>query len=251
MTTLSIDNMPEVVHEPYAFLLDKTGVEPIVERSGYGKILLTHLGERTKMTIKFRLDGRKWRWEKSHLFIDGKAKPLASGWDMYVSIYKDPDNGRKDFVPAGAKKAKLPEMRTVENEEHLPSTVAECLRSMRSASTKTTTVVTASISLDGKQYILSVTDTDEDGDESTVALTFGFVGGGSGSMDWTITGGLAVNRRGYDVTNHLHCDLNTFLMDLLGAQSRAAQVPFVPGGSARQAATTNSVNVRKSTVFRI
>lgn len=252
MTTLSIDNMPEVVHEPYAFLLDKTGVEPIVERNGYGKILLTHLGERTKMTIKFRLDGRKWRWEKSHLFIDGKAKPLASGWDMYVSIYKDPDNGRKDFVPKGARKAKLPEMRTVENEEHLPSAVADCLRGMRSVNTKTaTTVVKASISLDGKQYLLSVVDTDKDGDESTIILTFGFGGSPSGAMEWTITGGLAVNRRGYDVTNYLNCDLNTALMDLLGAQSRAAQVPFVPGGSAQQAATTNSVNVRKSTVFRI
>lgn len=251
MTTISIDNMPEVVHEPYAFLLDKTGVEPIVERVGYGKILLTHLGERTKMTIKFRLDGRKWRWEKSHLFIDGKMKPLASGWDMYVAIYKDPDNGRKDFVPAGARKAKLPETRTVENEEHLPSTVAECLRAMRTVSTKTTAVSTPSISLDGKQYVLTVTDTDEDGDQSSVCLIFGYTGGGTGSMDWTIVGSLAVNRRGYDVTGYLNCDLNTYLMDMIGANSRAAQVPFIPQGGPQGAAATNSTMVRKSTVFRI
>ena len=80
----------------------------------YGKILLTHLGERTKMTIKFRLDGRKWRWEKSHLFIDGKQQPLASGWDMYVAIYKDPDNGRRNFTPEGARKAAIPASQEVE-----------------------------------------------------------------------------------------------------------------------------------------
>ena len=142
--TVSIDDMPDVVHEPYAFLLDKTGSEPIVERSGYGKILLTHLGERTKMTIKFRLDGRKWRWEKSHLFIDGKQQPLASGWDMYVAIYKDPDNGRRNFTPEGARKAAIPASQEVD-ETYLPTAVAKELDSLRKLTVKETTTIVPTV----------------------------------------------------------------------------------------------------------
>lgn len=243
MTTLSIDNMPEVVHEPYAFLLDKTGVEPIVERNGYGKILLTHLGERTKMTIKFRLDGRKWRWEKSHLFIDGEQQPLASGWEMYVAIFKDPDNGRRDFVPEGARKAQIPESKEVD-EQYLPKAVADELISLRKMVRKAETTATATIVSSANQYLITLVD-GETG--QSFIFTFGFESGA-----WQVVDMLLVNAKGYDVTRYVgEHQIEQFLHEIMGIAGRASQVTYNPGGSAQQAATTNSVNVRKSTVFRI
>lgn len=244
--TVDIDNMPAVVHEPYAFLLDETGVEPIVERNGYGRILLTHLGERTKMTIGFRLDGRGWRWEGSKLFIDGEKKPLAQGWDQYVSIFKDPDNGRRNHIPKGAKKAKLPESNAVD-EQYLPATVASCLTSMRKAATKDTVTVIPTASRGGNEYLITVTD---DSDGSSIVLTFGYVGGGD-SMEWNLTGGMAVNAMGYDVTHHLEHTLEDHLLSVLGAHSRAAQIPTIPGGSVQGASGFGSVDVRKNTVRRV
>ncbi|QBZ72071.1 hypothetical protein SEA_KRADAL_175 [Streptomyces phage Kradal] len=244
--TVDIDNMPAVVHQPYAFLLDETGVEPIVERNGYGKILLTHLGERTKMTIAFRLDGRGWRWENSKLFIDGEKKPLANGWDQYVSIFKDPDNGRRNHIPKGAKKAKLPESNEVD-EQYLPKTIATCLASMRKAATKDTVTVVPTISKDSKEYLVTVADSS---DGSSIALVFEYVGAGD-TMEWSLTQGMAVNAMGYDVTHHLSHSLEDHLMAVLGANSRAAQVPTIPGGSVQGASGYGSADIRKNTVRRV
>lgn len=243
LTTLSIDNMPEVVHEPYAFLLDKTGVEPIVERNGYGKILLTHLGERTKMTIKFRLDGRKWRWEKSHLFIDGEQKPLASGWEMYVAIYKDPDNGRRNFTPEGAKKAKIPASQPVD-EKYLPKLIATELANLRKMSQKESTTIVPTVVSSANQYLITLLD-GETG--QSFVFTFGFETG-----TWQIVDILLVNANGYDVSQYVgESQIENFLHEIMGIAGRASQVTYNPLGSVQQAATTNSVNVRNATVFRI
>ena len=241
--TVSIDDMPDVVHEPYAFLLDQTGVEPVVERSGYGKILLTHLGERTKMTIKFRLDGRKWRWEKSHLFIDGEQKPLASGWEMYVAIFKDPDNGRRNFTPEGARKAQIPDSKPVD-EQYLPKVVATELANLRKMSKKETTTITPTVVSSANQYLISLVD-GETG--QSFIFTFGFETG-----TWQIVDVLLVNASGYDVSHYVgESQIESFLHEIMGIAGRASQVTYNPLGSAQQAATTNSVNVRKSTVFRV
>jgi hypothetical protein len=241
--TVSIDDMPDVVHEPYAFLLDKTGCEPIVERSGYGKILLTHLGERTKMTIKFRLDGRKWRWEKSHLFIDGKQQPLASGWDMYVAIYKDPDNGRRNFTPEGARKAAIPASQEVD-ETYLPTAVAKELGSLRKLTVKETTTIVPTVVSEKNQYLITLAD-GESGQK--FVFTFGFE-----ANTWQVVDMLLVNASGYDVTSYVgESQLDAFLSEIMGIAGRASQVTYNPGGSTQQAAATNSTMVRKSTVIRV
>src|SRR4249920_3128440 len=159
-TNVTIDDMPQIVHEPYAFLLDKTYVEPTVERNGYGKMTLTHLGERTKMTIHFRLSARKWQWEKSRLWIDGERVPLASGWDMYVAIFKDPDNGRRNFTPEGAKKAKVPDSQPVD-EQYLPKVIAQELAGLRRQNEKEATTIVPSVVSAANQYLITLTDNDD------------------------------------------------------------------------------------------
>lgn len=244
-TNVSIDDMPPIVHRPYAFLLDGTDIEPVVERTGYGRIRLVHLGERTRMTIDFRLNRTTWDWHKSSLFVDGKKVPNAANWDMYVAIFKDPDNGRKNFVPEGARKAVLPKVQPVEDEQHLPKYVADELKSLRSASLKDTTSVTALVNSKKNEYVLTVLDGTND---SKFLFTFGIGPDGK----WTITDVMLVNSTGYDITAHLtHGEVEEFLHDLLGSIGRKTQVTTVPYGHVHRAAVSSSVEVRKSTVFRI
>lgn len=242
---VAVENMPDVVHEPYAFLLDKTEVEPTVERNGYGRMLLTHLGERTKMTIAFRLDGRSWRWAESKLYIDGERKPNSGSWDQYVAIYKDPDNGRRNFVPDGAKKAKIPASRPID-EQYAPKQIADTVGQLRKMIGKETVTVTPTITSDGL-YLVTITDSEDGG-----SFLYVFENNGSGvDKGWTISTVLVVTGSGYDITNMVGPDIEGHLMGLLGAQSRAAQVPTIPGGSVQQGAASNATMVRKATVFRV
>lgn len=240
--TVAIEDMPDVVHEPYAFLLDKTSVEPVVERNGYGKMLLTHLGERTKMTIQFRLDGRKWRWERSFLWIDGERQPLAAGWDMYISIYKDPDNGRRNHVPEGAKKAKIPASQPVD-EQYLPTAVASSLKNARKAAGPDSTV-TPTIVSSVNQYLMTVANQDSG---ETVVIVFEH----NGSM-WYVADLMVINPAGYDVSFMVDPDqFDTVIARVLGSANAQDASSFVPAGGPSAAAVSNSVNVRKSTVFRV
>lgn len=241
--TVSIDDMPDVVHEPYAFLLDKTGVEPIVERSGYGKMLLTHLGERTKMTIQFRLESRKWRWERSRLWIDGERQPLASGWEMYVAIFKDPDNGRRNFTPEGARKAVIPASKPLD-EEYLPKLVATEVANLRKITVKESTTIVPTVASEKNQYLITLDD-GETGQK--FVFVFGFELG-----NWQVVDMLLVNASGYDVTRYVgEAGIDAFLSEIMGIAGRASQVTYNPLGSVQQAAATNSTMVRKSTVIRV
>lgn len=242
-TNVAIDDMPAIVHEPYAFLLDETGVEPIVEKNGNGRILLTHLGERTKMTIQFRLNGRKWQWVKSCLWVDGERVPLASGWEMYIAIYRDPDNGRLDFTPKGAKKAQIPESQPVD-EQYLPKTVAQELASLRKMSEKEATTITPTVVSSQNKYLITLHDGET---RQKFVLVFEFFMG-----NWKASDFILVNGVGYDVTHYVGRDgLERFLHEIMGITGRASQATYNPLGSIQQAAATNSTMVRKSTVFRI
>jgi hypothetical protein len=239
---VAIDDMPDVVHEPYAFLLDQTGVEATVERSGYGKMMLTHLGERTRMTIKFRLDGRKWRWEKSHLFIDGEQQPLASGWDMYVSIYKDPDNGRRNHVPEGAKKAKIPPSQTVD-EQYLPKAIAASVKNARRAAGDASTV-TPTIVPGLNQYLVTVNN---EGSGETVVIFFE-----PDDSTWQVADLMVINPAGYDISFQIDPDqMETVVARVLGTANAREATSFVPSGGPVAGAVSNSTMVRKASVFRI
>lgn len=241
-TTVSIDDMPDVVHEPYAFLLDQTGVEPAVERSGYGRMILTHLGERTKMTIQFRLNNRKWQWVKSYLWIDGERQALAAGWDMYVSIFKDPDNGRRNHVPEGAKKAKIPVSQDVD-EEYLPKAIAASVKNARRAAGPSSTVTPTVVS-SANQYLITVTN--EDSGE-TVVLTFG-----PDDSTWQVVDMMIVNPAGYDISFQIDPDqFETVIARVLGTANAREATSFVPSGGPSAGAVSNSTMVRKASVFRI
>lgn len=242
-SNVSIDDMPDVVHTPYSFLLDETGVEPTVERIGYGKMLLTHTGPRTKMTIQFRLD-KKWRWEKSRLFIDGKAVPLAKGWEMYVAIFKDPDNGRHSFIPKGAKKAVVPESQPVD-EKYLPNVVAKELASLRKASENEKTEIAATVISKANQYMITLRDTDSG---KAFSLTFGFEVG-----RWTLVDIMLINAMGYDVSRYVsEGEVDEFLHELMGITGRDSQVSYASSMQAHDVAgASNSVMARRASVYRI
>lgn len=242
LITVPIDDMPDLVHEPYGFLLDNTGVEPVVERSGYGRILLTHFSDRVKMTIQFRLNNRKWQWEQSRLWVDGERTPLATSWEMYVAIFKNPDTGRRDFTPKGARKAKFPVSQPVD-EQYLPKAVATEVAGLRKMNRKDVTTVVPTIVPKANQYVITV----DGGDGQKFVFVFSLTTG-----QWQVTDMMLVNASGYDVTAYIgEHQIEGFLHEIMGIVGRATQVTNSPLGAVSGAATTNSVNVRKSTVFRI
>lgn len=242
--TVSIDDMPSIVGEVYDYLLDKTEVEPLVERSGYGRMLLVHRNDRVTLRVAFRLTGRTWSQAECKIFVDNERVKDNTDWPMYIAIFKDPDNGRLDFTPEGAKKAKIPASREAD-EKHLPASVATILRNFRKAKTKDPVKAGAEITLDQSRYLLRVHSPE---DEGTIILLFK---ADATSGAWLIDELMMINRKGYDITESMNGPLKSQIMAMAGANSRASQVAFVPGGQRQGAAVTNSIEVRKATVVRV
>lgn len=244
MNTVSIDDLPGVVYEPYSFLLDNTGVEPVVERSGFGHLTLVHSSDRVRMTITFRLSaGKKWNWTDSTLHIDGQKKPLASSWDMYAAIFKDPDTGRRNFVPKGAKKAQLPETQPVD-QQHAPSVVTSSADQLRKLVMPDKKIDIEVRIADASKYLVFATD------ELGAQIVYLFEAKNTGR--WEITGITIITPTGYDVTQHNASHLESYILDFLGHVSRSTQQSTVPlGREMRAGGVENSVMVRKATVFRV
>jgi len=244
VNTVSVDELPGVAFEPYSFLLDNTGVEPIVERRGFGHLTLVHSSARVRMTITFKLSsGGKWNWCDSTLHIDGKKTALASSWDMYAAIFKDPDNGRRNFVPKGAKKAVLPESKPVD-EQLAPAVVtssADQLRKLVMPDKK----IDIEIRISGaSKYLVFATD------ELGAQIVYVFEAKHTGR--WEITDVRIVTATGFDVTQHNAAHLESYILDFLGHVSRSTQQSTVPlGREMRAGGVENSVMVRKATVFRV
>lgn len=238
---ISPDVMPAMVRAAHDFLREHTDTEPRVRHQGYGCIQLTHTSDRIQMTMTFRLKGRKWIGVGSTLVIDGKKEPIAASWGQYAAIFQDPDHGRHNYTPPDARKADLPATHPVA-EQDVPTTVVSAANQLRKAITTEGTYVTIEAT-DDERYLVCARREDE---ARQFVFIFGCV-----DEDWQLQGRVAVNNLGYDVT-HLYADgLEKEILDFLGAQSRGNQRTFHPGGSTQQAASTNSVNVRKSTVFRV
>lgn len=243
---VSRDVLPALIQEVYDFLTTETGVEPVVERTGYGRMLMTHQNDRVRVTISLRLSGKAWNWTGSKLYIDGESAPRADDREVYVSIFKDPDDGRRNHVPKGAKQADLPESRPVE-EDDLPSEVRSLLKqAVKTKAENASVTLTTSVSLDRSQHFITLKHL-----EKGSRIVVSFKKDINSTPGWSIDDMIAISSTGYDVTGYLHQPMDEYLMDMLGADSRAKQVPFVPGGRTEGAAVTNSVTVRKSTVFRI
>lgn len=244
---VDIADMPEIVREVYSYLLDSTEVEPTVERNGYGRMLLTHQSDRVHLAVAFRLNGRAWASGDMKLHIDGQPCTTVAEWDMYVSVFRDPDHGRRNHVPDGTKKAVIPASRPVENEEHLPTILTKCLARLRAPKMAyAISSATTSIALDQSKYLLTMEGHDPDG-FTTIAV----FGRADGAADWLFSELIVVNPMGYDVTKTLAPSLTASLKGLLGADSRLNQVSLIPGGRTQGAAATNSTMVRKASVVRV
>lgn len=244
-TTVPFEDMPSIVANRYANLLDKSETEPTVERNGYGRMILTHQNTRVRLTISYRLNGRTWAEGELKILVDGSLFDGIEDIDRYVAIFADPDNGERDYIPKGSKKAKLPEFRPAD-EQHLPSVVARIFNKLRKATVGTASLsVEALIALDQSRYLIRI---DIPGDGSSIYVIFRF---DTTKDTWILDSFKAVSFKGYDVTEAMSGPLKTQLMSLAGANSRANQIASVPGGQRRGAAVTNSTEVRKSTVVRV
>jgi hypothetical protein len=241
--SVSVEDMPRVVFEPYGFLLDETGVEPVVFRPGPGRMDLVHSSDRVRMVIRFRLSGHTWQWVKSTLHVDGEKKPIAASWPQYAAIFKDPDEGRRNYVPKGARKAVLPEMRLVD-ERYAPAVVVQCVHEVRALVGSHKVIdVTVSLTQDQSQYAIAAQD------EEGGRIVYWFRDDRCGA--WEPHAVTLISPTGYDITQFHSDRIDDALLEFLGSTSRAAQRTTLPGGHAVQASVTNSVEVRKATVRRV
>lgn len=184
-----IEGMFEVVYELYVFLLDKMDVELVVECNGYGWMLFIYLGECIKMMIQFCLDGWKWCWECFFLWIDGECQFLVVGWDMYILIYKDFDNGCCNYVFEGVKKVKLLVLQLVD-EQYLLMVIVMLLRSVWKVVGGVIMVMLIIVFLEN-QYLFMV-DNVENGEK--VVIIFGYDG-----FMWYVVDLMVINLVGYDI----------------------------------------------------
>lgn len=242
MTLVAIEDMPPKVYRPYSYLLDETGVEPVVQRKGFGRMELVHASERVRMTILFRLRQTKWAWISSTLTVDGKRVPLATTWDMYVEIFKDPDAGRRNYVPKGAKKAQVPDTKPVDD-ERAPMAMLNAVRELRRMVGKGRDIAIDLGIENAQRYVLSVTNRKDD---SKILCLYRPGDGG-----WVIEGIQLISPTGYDITDYHADEIDEYILEFLGAESRGAQRPEKPLGNEQKAQVSNSVLVRKATVFRI
>lgn len=250
MIDVNIDVLPPVVWNLWTDLLDKTEIEPQVRRVGYGHLLVTHGNERVTVRVHFKNKGRtpKWTGHSSDLHIDGKKVPRAHDVDHYVAILKDPDYGRHSWAPEGARKARIPGGRPVENEDLLPALVADHLKAMRGQiGTGPGELAECEItvrSADNSQYVLSMNA----GERKS---SFFIVYQANGDA-WTVIDLRFVNSLGYDVTLTYENGIDDFFYQLMGDESRKVQVPTTPQQRTTQTVgLSNSVSVRKASVFRI
>lgn len=251
MNEVSIDVMPAVVWELYEFLLDETEVSPSVNRNGHRKIILTHQNDRVRVVVNFHNPGWRWSWKSSLLFIDGRRESIASSPDHYVAIFNDPDEGRYGYTPEGSKKTKLPDMKEVSEGQlpYAPHLVSSMAKNLKSGVTDKNAEVKVYIAEKSNRYIISV-ENPEKGDVYQIIGKGGAPGSKGGG--WGLVDIILTNTRGYDVTKENAHRIEEILRDLLGADSRKNQKPYIPEGSTRsQAGMSNSVAVRKATVFRV
>lgn len=245
MTEVDIDVMPKVVWDLYKEILDLTEVAPTVNRSGFGKITLSHQSDRVRVLVFFHNPGWKWNWKDSTLFIDGEKVQIATSPEHYASIFKNPDRGRYEHTPDGAKKANLPVMRILDDEQvkHAPTAVSQSFRDIKSRVNDDETCVNLHISEESNAYIITL----ENARKLSVYAKFEIVGGKWAPSDVTM-----VNPLGYDVSDTYEGASGRIIADILGDMSRESQRSYTnPGKTQGQAGMSNSVSVKKATVFRV
>jgi len=234
---LDVDQMPGIVFEYYSGLLDNTEVVPSVSRESGGQILLIHESDRIRMTIRFQLSsGHRWIYKKSTLHIDGEKTQVASTPEMYYAIFKDPDNGRRNFVPKNAQKAVIPKATPIDEGE-VPLAISRSLKELRKIVPEDATL---SIGCTNEnRYLITVTATS--GNKVVYEFT-----------NSTLHDIKLVSHTGYDVTSVYDSMGNDFIVEFLGQESRSAQRPSNPAGTEHTSGfASNAVQTRKATVFRI
>jgi hypothetical protein len=245
MNEVPIENFPPAVWGMYSSLVDETGVEPLVHRNGFGRIVVSHGNDRVRAIVTYKLVGGKWSWHSSTLTIDGRKVPIAQGGpSQYAEILKDPDYGRHRWTPKKAKKAKLPNMREIPEEqmEYIPQDAADFFKGLRGKLVDPDASVTVHMS-ENSEYIVRVHH------PKKLSVYF-FLSAHVGR--WYLDRQVTVNSTGYDVSSWHDNSLDDLIDELLGTISREAQRSYLPQRREHaQAGMSNSVSVRKSTVFRI
>jgi len=232
--------IPPAINAMVQRLQQATGHTPTVTQPCSTVRHLELSNDRVTLTIDYRRNSRgKWCWIDSKLYIDGRERPKAQGFDDFVRIWGDPDGTN---TPQ-AEPVTLPEVTPLPDDTELPAAI-EHLRS----------IIRGSQADDDRNYIGQTDDGYTlvlQGTKGTAHLYFTRTGKGEFSYGLDPqTPFRFVDHDGIERTDECNGQLEVLLEMFLGA-SRVVPGPTPSIGRPRQAAAVNSVTVRRSTVIRV
>lgn len=255
------------VHDLMEKLEKETGTPAtLTSRPGYWHV--EHGNDRIRLTCTYRRStGRKLTY-RSELYRDGQRCERVSGMASYARLFNDPDLEHPDRTPG----RKLTPVMPLQDGEELPSLVAQ----FEGVALKASTVAAIEVGhcvrstrelINGQLYRVPVNDTEEDytADPDLYAVRITKPGGDQVQLVFAPTGyhGThaldtieAVDAQGGDMLSELADRTNfTAMLEhilgfrLPGPNTNPAQ--HNARGKDTRGAVTNSVEVRKATVFRV
>jgi hypothetical protein len=236
--------IPPIIQKMVDRLIEDTGIQPIVHKYVNG-LLLDHENEHVRMTIHYRLQGRRWQHCGSTLTIDGvKQKLLAHDYADYIQVFK---LGRRQKLTDGAEKIELPDFPETDPES-APAAVRTALAHQKGEARRRGAdgEYTVSLRRDGETYVIQL-----DLKILTIYLHYG-LRHGEWDVVWETGYVLAVSEEGYDVSQKLievGGDVLA-LLDLMGHEMPETDLPRQINHSA-DPKRLNSVEVRNTSVMRI
>ncbi len=226
---------PRFVHEYAARVLDITGETPVVERVGTSRWRLTVSNDRVRGTLDFKMSsGGRCVWAASTLFVDGERQEVAEDLDHFARLYRDPDrelhNRQPDPIP-------LSEPIAVREVSDAPRKVRASYRLL----TARADGATVQVGTGGPRYWTVQLET------GAAVLRLNYLLDEDGLCGSKPRIQLVVD--GEDLSQQIEGSLDRALALMQRPDGVPGQTPLPIGGTA-DAARTNSVEVRQSTVMR-
>ncbi|MFD6334880.1 hypothetical protein ACFWGI_35625 [Streptomyces niveus] len=234
--------VPSVVAQMQDKLQHATGHTPSIRRTDPLHYVLRLTNERVELTFTWRRHhSGRWKRNSSTLTVDGTPREVARDFDDFVGIFKDPD-----VLSRTGGRSEIPDLTPAEDEAQLPGQIRQILDNVRRGIKRKglDATIHALAAATDTGYTLQIT-----GPKGTLQLNYVPTPRPAGT--WTLAprhGFRVYDANGLDLSAQFAGDLKAAMAGLFGLDS----APAVPGqtGRPRQASVSNSVQVRRYSVYR-
>jgi hypothetical protein len=256
------DYLPSGIQERVDALREVTGVEAVVTHKG-NTYLLEHGSDRVHLVCKYVRNSRGRFTYSSTLSVDGKPRELVDSVQSYARLLADPDDKHPNRRPG----RELPPVYPLDEGEEVPALVT-MMEQVIGAQDGVVSLTIGHCSMAQRKRWAAATwplnEDDETADPDAYVVEAVKDSGSRIQVHFQphpavpglhyVSGMSGVDDRGRDLMSEYGDDIDKAMIGLLGVkipvQSGVSRVPHKPVGDSKGAAS-NSVMVRKATVFRI